>query len=83
MKLLKRLFQGGSIAPSPSEGETAEVPVLDPHGGPVYVVGDVHGCLTDYCDLELAILKDAAILQGCSQSFFLVMWLTEGQIQQL
>ena len=64
MKLLKRLFQGGSTAASPSESETAEIPVLDPHGGPVYVVGDVHGCLRDYCALELAILEDAANFEG-------------------
>jgi serine/threonine protein phosphatase 1 len=43
---------------------TAEILVMDPFDGPVYAVGDVHGCYGLYRDLEAAILRDAANFSG-------------------
>ncbi|MCH8491404.1 MAG: metallophosphoesterase [Oceanicaulis sp.] len=41
-----------------------EIPVLDPEDGPVYAVGDTHGSLSLYQDLEACILRDAASFAG-------------------
>jgi serine/threonine protein phosphatase 1 len=47
-----------------ARGETAEILVLDPFDGPVYAVGDVHGCLALYREIEARILEDAAAFAG-------------------
>lgn len=64
MSVLKRFFQGGWSAASQSKGEVAEILVLDPFDGPVYVVGDVHGCLAAYRSLEAEIFRDATDFAG-------------------
>lgn len=60
VRLLRRLARGGA----PSPGPVAEIPVLDPFDGPVYAVGDVHGCLALYLRIEARILADAARFDG-------------------
>lgn len=64
MSILKRFFQGGLSAAVQNKGEVAEILVLDPSDGPVYVVGDVHGCLAAYRSLEALIFKDAQNFEG-------------------
>lgn len=61
MTLLGRLL-GGITKPRSQDSRkaTAEVLVLNPDDGPVYAVGDVHGCLSLYLEIEAAILRDAA-----------------------
>lgn len=44
----------------PAPGPGVAIPALDPFDGPVYAVGDVHGCLSLYRDIEAAILADSA-----------------------
>lgn len=65
MSMLARLFRGlAKGRAQDSTGPTAEVLVLDPFDGPVYAVGDVHGCLSLYLELEASILRDAANFEG-------------------
>ena len=59
MTLLQRLLQHFSRPPSP---KTAQITILHPFNGPVYAVGDVHGCLSLYSALETAILHDSQTL---------------------
>ncbi|NEX45329.1 metallophosphoesterase [Pseudotabrizicola algicola] len=60
MTVLGRLLRGfGQRKAQDSAHPTAEVLVLDPFDGPVYAVGDVHGCLPLYREVEDAILRDA------------------------
>lgn len=64
MSILRRFFQGGWSAATQSKGEVAEILSLDPLDGPVYVVGDVHGCLHAYRSLEAVIFTDATDFEG-------------------
>ncbi len=59
MTLLQRMLQHFSRPPPP---QTAQVATLHPFNGPVYAVGDVHGCLSLYSALERAILSDSKSL---------------------
>ncbi len=59
MSLFGRLVRGIAGGKRSGKGDTAEILVLDPFDGPVYVVGDVHGCLALYCEIEAQILRDA------------------------
>lgn len=43
-------------AKRPDQGQ--EIRVIDPFDGPVYVIGDVHGCLPEYQMIEAAIAQD-------------------------
>ena len=64
MTIFSRLM--GRFGAGRSAGQTAttaDVPTLAPFDGPVYVVGDVHGCLSLYLDAEARILEDARQLQ--------------------
>lgn len=60
MSLFSRLVRGIAGGKRSGKGVTAEIPELDPFDGPVYAVGDVHGCLALYCEIEAQILRDAA-----------------------
>lgn len=64
MRLLDRLVQGITGGKRKSKGITAEIRVLDPVDGPVYAVGDVHGCLSLYREIEAQILRDADKFAG-------------------
>jgi serine/threonine protein phosphatase 1 len=57
MKGLRKLF-------GKTPEETGRIVVLDRFDGPVYAVGDVHGCLTLYQEMEAAILHDARQYTG-------------------
>lgn len=56
MTLLQRLLPRFR---RPLRRDTLEIPTLHPFHGPVYAVGDVHGCLSLYTELEAAILRDS------------------------
>ncbi len=64
MTLLARLLNRVTGPARPVGGDTAEILVLDPFDGPVYAVGDVHGCLELFQTMERAILQDAAAFPG-------------------
>lgn len=64
MSVLKWILQVGRPAAPQSKAEAAEIASLDPLAGPVYVVGDVHGCLQAYRKLETLILNDATDFKG-------------------
>ena len=64
MRLLDRLVQRIKGGKPKSKGITAEIRVLDPIDGPVYAVGDVHGCLCLYREIEAQILRDADDFAG-------------------
>lgn len=55
MTLLHRLFAGIRREPR----NTAAIAPLHPFTGPVYAVGDVHGCLSLFRQIETLIEKDA------------------------
>lgn len=49
----------------PAQNRASHMVALQPYGplrGPMYVVGDVHGCFALYHQLEANLLRDAAIL---------------------
>ncbi|SDW15154.1 metallophosphoesterase [Roseicitreum antarcticum] len=54
---------GGAATPKP-DGQTVSFLEHGPLTGPVYVVGDVHGCHALYRRLEAQILRDANTLTG-------------------
>ena len=56
MTLLQRLIPHFR---RPLRRNTVEIPTLHPFQGPAYAVGDVHGCLSLYTELEAAILRDS------------------------
>lgn len=60
MSLLS-LFKRRLAAP---HADCAEIPVLDMDDGPVYAVGDTHGSLSLYKELETVIQRDAASFSG-------------------
>ena len=64
MSVFGRLMRGLTGGKSQGAGATAEIQVMDPFDGPVYAVGDVHGCLPQYREIEALILRDAAAFAG-------------------
>ena len=69
MSLFNRLVRGiigNTGSTRQGKGDTAEILVLDPFDGPVYAVGDVHGCLSLYREVEAQIMHDAKAFDGLS-----------------
>ena len=64
MSLLSHLRRALGKSGNTASAECVEIPVLDLSEGPVYAVGDAHGCLSLYRQLEAQILRDAAALPG-------------------
>lgn len=59
MKIFQNLLRKLQRGKSQKAGPLVEILELFPFDGPVYAVGDLHGCLSAYCELEALILKDA------------------------
>lgn len=59
MSLIRRVAQGLFAMKSSKSADVAEVLDLDQFEGPVYAVGDVHGCHDLYVDIEAKILDNA------------------------
>ncbi len=59
MKLFQDLISKLAVQRRNKNMRNAEILELFPFDGPVYVVGDLHGCLAAYLHLESLILKDA------------------------
>jgi serine/threonine protein phosphatase 1 len=64
MNLLMRLRKTLGQSPKQASTDCAEIPVLDIEQGPVYCVGDTHGCLSLYQQLEALIVQDAVSHDG-------------------
>lgn len=64
MSALDRLIQRLAGGKREQKDVGVEVLVLDPQEGPVYAVGDVHGCLRLYREIETHILRDAEAFNG-------------------
>lgn len=59
MNLFQKLIGALSEIKSQKNADSVEILELSPFDGPVYVIGDVHGCLTAFQQLEALIMKDA------------------------
>ncbi|WFE76939.1 metallophosphoesterase [Roseinatronobacter sp. S2] len=64
MSLLSLFQKKLGVRPIGAPADSAEIPVLDLEDGPVYAVGDTHGSLSLYKELENSILRDAAKFSG-------------------
>lgn len=60
MKIFKNLMGRLSGDRSDKRADLAEILELFPFDGPVYVIGDVHGCMDAFRQMETLILQDSA-----------------------
>jgi serine/threonine protein phosphatase 1 len=66
MKIFRSLFDRLSTERPSKNLVLAEILELFPFDGPVYVIGDVHGCLAAFRQIETLILNDAVQFQAAA-----------------